>query len=70
MAKKSDICETCDTKGTKDCIECPDYDICDNCGRRTCNYVSVHVEEELWCRVCCKEKGFTDREIKTQICQL
>jgi hypothetical protein len=63
--KKADICEECDSQGTIDCKKCPEYDTCDNCGRRVCKYVSVLIKdcEELWCRICAKEVGFSQSEI-------
>lgn len=71
--KKADIAEDCNTKGSKDCLKCPEYETCDNCGRRVCKYISVDVAddynnkdiEELWCRICCKEHGFSKQEIET-----
>jgi hypothetical protein len=65
--KKTDICETCDSTGSKDCLKCPEYDTCDNCGRRVCKYVSVSVkyEEMLWCRLCAIKHGFSKSEIES-----
>ncbi len=65
--KKADRCEICNSKGSVDCLKCPEYDTCDNCGRRVCYYVAVTVDEdELWCRPCCRQHGFSKSEIKTQ----
>ncbi len=71
--KKADIDEMCDSKSSKDCLKCSEYDTCDNCGRRVCKYISVIVEDdylnrndgELWCRICCKEHGYSKQEIET-----
>jgi MinD superfamily P-loop ATPase len=77
--KKADIIddETCETTGAQYCSDCPDYDTCDNCGRRVCKYVSVIVADnekeykedefvgELWCRYCCREAGFSTSEIES-----
>jgi len=71
--KKADIDKICNTRGFKDCLKCSEYDTCDNCGRRVCKYVSIIIadnynernDEELWCSYCCKEYGFSKREIET-----
>jgi hypothetical protein len=65
--KKADLAQWCGTMGTTDCQKCPDYDTCDNCGRRVCKYVSVDVNdsEELWCRYCAREHGFSKSEIES-----
>lgn len=69
--KKADLDEMCDSKGARDCLinKCPDYDICDNCLRRVCKYVSVIVvdnyDDPLWCRYCCREVGFSTSEIES-----
>lgn len=69
--KRADIDEICDSKGPQDCNKCPDYDTCDYCGRRVCKYVSIIVsdtenpqDEELWCRYCCKNAGFSSSEME------
>lgn len=74
--KKSDIIDdgTCETIGAQYCLDYQEYDICDNCGRHVCKYVSVIVadtedkrefEGELWCRYCCREHGFSKSEIES-----
>lgn len=70
--KKADIIDdgTCETIGHKYCLKCTDYEKCDNCNRWVCKYVSVIVvddedsrnSEELWCRYCCREYGFSGSE--------
>ena len=72
---RSDIDEQCDSESARDCWinKCPEYDICDNCGRRVCKYVSVVIanedrgeeedDGELWCRYCCKRRSFSNSEI-------
>ena len=63
--KKADLTENCDSRGAADCARsaCPEYDVCDHCGRRTCKYASVTVnpctdqadEGALICRTCADE---------------
>jgi len=72
--KKADIIDdgTCETTGAQYCSDCQDFDICDNCGRRVCKYVSVIVVDdiydydgELWCRYCAREHGYSKSEIES-----
>jgi len=69
--KKSDIIDdgTCATTCAQYCSDCPEFDTCDNCGRRVCKYVSVIVvdnyDDPLWCRYCCKEHGYSKSEIES-----
>ena len=68
MAKKADLDEGCDSRGLKDCRGCPEYDTCDNCGRRVCKYISVVTDdwaEDLFCRFCARDYGFNEDEIAT-----
>jgi len=54
-----------------DCRKCPETDKCDSCSRRMCKYVAVNVyfcgeADELICRYCAKEQGWSKTEIATQ----
>jgi len=69
--KKADLCECSGWRSIKDCQECPEYDTCDLCGRRTCKYVAVNVYQEgeaneLICRPCAESQGWNTNEIATQ----
>lgn len=47
----------CNSQGHKDCIQCPEYDVCDCCERRVCKYIAVEMVEDgsLWCIPCCQK---------------
>ena len=69
--KKADLCECSGWQSIKDCQQCPEYNTCDYCGRRVCQYVAVNVyhrgeSEELICRPCARGMGWNSSEIKTQ----
>ena len=69
--KKADLCECFGWRSIADCKECPEYDTCDECGRRTCKYVAVTVyhngeSDELICRPCARKQGWNKREIASQ----
>jgi len=78
MAKKADILEPrceCTTRGTQDCICCPEYDTCDICQRRVCKYVAVNTYQNgefdyLICRPCARNLGWNENEIATQAIDL
>lgn len=69
--KRADRIEDC-LDAPLGCLECPDYDTCDLCGRRLCIYAKVEIyaygelQDEIWCRPCARENGWNEAEIATQ----
>ena len=68
--KKADIHEDCDSSGSQDCKNCPEYDTCDYCGRRVGYYAAVFVDDEVWCRHCARSAGASEEDIKEQRFQI
>ncbi len=71
--KKADLCKCSGWQSITDCQKCPDYNTCDECGRRVCQYVAVNVyhhddkyPEDLICRPCARKQGWNKIEIATQ----